>query len=90
MPSKPLFTTHFLTITDPRIDRQKAHLLIDIIMVAICAVICGADNWIDIADFGEAKEQWLKTFLALPNGIPSRCSTQLSSRPALLAGYNLW
>lgn len=71
MPSKPLFTTHFLTITDPRIDRQKAHLLIDIIMVAICAVICGADSWIDIADFGEAKEQWLKTFLALPNGIPS-------------------
>lgn len=62
---------HFITITDPRMERQKAHPLIDIIMIAICAVIAGCEGWVEIADFGEDKEPWLKTFLALPNGIPS-------------------
>lgn len=64
-------TQHFVTITDPRIERQKAHSLIDIIMIAICAVIAGCEGWVEIADFGEDKEPWLGTFLALPNGIPS-------------------
>lgn len=67
----PPITSYFLTITDPRIDRQKEHLLIDVIMVSICAVICGAESWVDIANFGESKKAWLKTFLKLPNGIPS-------------------
>jgi predicted transposase YbfD/YdcC len=62
---------HFITITDPRMERQKAHSLIDIIMIAICAVIAGCEGWVEIADFGEDKESWLRTFLALPNGIPS-------------------
>ncbi len=62
---------HFAIVIDPRLDRNKEHLLIDIIAITICAVICGADTWVDIADFGSAKEDWLKTFLALPNGIPS-------------------
>jgi predicted transposase YbfD/YdcC len=64
-------TSHFITITDPRIDRGKAHRLIDIITIAICAVVAGAEGWVDIADFGEAKQDWFRTFLALPNGIPS-------------------
>lgn len=62
---------HFAIVIDPRLDRNKEHLLIDIITITICAVICGADTWVDIADFGNAKESWLKKFLTLPNGIPS-------------------
>ena len=68
---QPDLFAHFITITDPRIDRSKAHRLIDIIAIAICAVIAGAEGWVDIADFGEAKEEWFRSFLALPNGIPS-------------------
>ena len=62
---------HFGNLTDPRIDRTKLHKLLDILVIAICAVIAGADNWEDIADFGQAKIDWFKTFLELPNGIPS-------------------
>ena len=52
-------------------ERTKAHKLIDIITIAICAVICGADGWTDIESYGNAKYNWLKKFLELPNGIPS-------------------
>lgn len=52
-------------------DRTKLHKLLDILVIAICAIIAGADNWEDIADFGQAKIEWFKTFLELPNGIPS-------------------
>jgi predicted transposase YbfD/YdcC len=62
---------HFGTVKDPRIDRSKDHKLIDIISIAICAVICGAEGWVDIENFGKSKMIWLKTFLELPNGIPS-------------------
>ena len=62
---------HFKNIEDPRIDRGKLHNLMDIIAIAICAVICGADTWEDIELFGETKHEWLKQFLELPNGIPS-------------------
>jgi len=62
---------HFGSITDPRIERTKLHKLIDILAIAICAAICGCDNWEDIAIFGEAKQEWFATFLELPNGIPS-------------------
>ncbi len=63
--------THFGSITDPRIERNKLHLLVDILTIAICASVCGADKWEDVEDFGKAKEAWFRTFLALPNGIPS-------------------
>jgi len=53
------------------VDRTKLHQLEDILLIAILAVICGAEGWVDIEAFGKAKEVWLKTFLALPNGIPS-------------------
>ncbi len=61
----------FGDLEDPRIDRTKRHKLLDIIVIAISAVICGADTWVDVALFGEAKQDWLQTFLELPNGIPS-------------------
>lgn len=67
----PPISHHFITITDPRVERSKAHTLIDIIVVAICGVLAGADSWVDIKDFGKEKQAWLKTFLELPNGIPS-------------------
>ena len=62
---------HFSRVKDPRIDRTKRHGLLDIIIIAICAVICGADSWVDIELFGKTKLDWLKTFLKLPNGVPS-------------------
>ncbi len=62
---------HFVTLPDPRIDRSKRHELLDIITIALCAVIGGADSWVDVALFGRAKLAWLRTCLARPNGIPS-------------------
>ena len=62
---------HFATLTDPRTARGREHRLIDILTITLCAVICGADDWVAVATFGETKEEWLRTFLALPNGIPS-------------------
>ena len=62
---------HFADLPDPRIDRTRKHSLGDILVVALCAVIAGADTWEEVEAFGEAKAGWLKKFLALPNGIPS-------------------
>jgi predicted transposase YbfD/YdcC len=62
---------HFSEVKDPRINRRKRHLLLDIIAIAISAVICGADGWTDVERFGKAKIKWLKRFLSLPHGIPS-------------------
>jgi len=62
---------HFASLSDPRIDRTKHHHLLDILTIAICAIICGADGWVEIEEFGNAKLPWFQTFLTLPNGIPS-------------------
>ncbi|NEO64241.1 MAG: transposase family protein, partial [Moorea sp. SIO4G2] len=62
---------HFSDLKDPRVDRSKLHKLIDIITITICAVISGADTWVDIELYGKTKYKWLKKFLELPNGIPS-------------------
>jgi predicted transposase YbfD/YdcC len=62
---------YFATLEDPRIDRTKRHKLLDIVTIAICGTICGADSWVDIELFGNCKEEWFRTFLELPNGIPS-------------------
>ena len=63
--------TIFAQVEDPRIERTKLHRLRDIIIIAICGVICGADGWVGIEEFGKAKEAWLTELLKLPNGIPS-------------------
>ena len=62
---------YFENLEDPRIERSKRHSLLDIITIAICAVICGADSSVHVAMFGKSKEEWFRTFLDLPNGIPS-------------------
>jgi predicted transposase YbfD/YdcC len=62
---------HFETLEDPRVDYLVEHRLLDIIALTICAVICGADSWVEIEAYGRSKVDWLKSFLALPNGIPS-------------------
>src|SRR3954470_3873170 len=62
---------HFARLKDPRINRRKRHLLIDIIVIAVCAVICGCDSWPKIALFARKRRLWLQTFLELPNGVPS-------------------
>jgi predicted transposase YbfD/YdcC len=71
--SNPTLTiqTHFAALEDPRLDRTRLHDLLDIVVIAICAVLCGAEGWEDIAKYGRAKQDWLQTFLRLPNGIPS-------------------
>jgi predicted transposase YbfD/YdcC len=66
-----LIHRHFETLPDPRIERTKRHQLLDIITIAVCAVLSGADSWVDVELYGKAKQPWLATFLALPNGIPS-------------------
>lgn len=68
---KQTIADYFVDLEDPRIERTKRHQLIDIITIAICAVICGADSWVAIETYGQAKKEWLKRFLELPNGIPS-------------------
>jgi predicted transposase YbfD/YdcC len=71
---KPILRTtiaeHFGQVTDPR-QHQVDHLLIEMITIALCGVICGADSWVEIEEFGKAKEAWFRTFLLLPHGIPS-------------------
>jgi predicted transposase YbfD/YdcC len=62
---------YFEELEDPRVGRAKRHELLDIVVIAVCGIICSADTWVDIEEFGKAKEEWFRTFLDLPNGIPS-------------------
>jgi hypothetical protein len=62
---------HFSSLTDPRVERTKEHLLEDIIFITIAAVICGCENWNGIESYGESKQEWLSGFLRLPGRIPS-------------------
>src|SRR5246127_3144976 len=74
MPSprlKELFTPHFDKLTDPRINRTKRHGLLDMLILAVCATLGGANGWADIARFAKAKLAFFRQFLDLPNGIPS-------------------
>jgi len=58
-------------LRDPRVERNREHLLEEILLIAIAAMLSGAESWSDIADYGEAQLEWLKIFLNLPSGIPS-------------------
>ena len=70
LPSSSLLQ-HFESLEDPRREYLVEHRLLDIVALTICAVVCGAEGWDDIEAYGRSKLDWLKTFLALPNGIPS-------------------
>jgi predicted transposase YbfD/YdcC len=63
--------THFGHLSDPRVERTRVHNLLDILTIAICAILAGADGPTSIETFGKAKEEWLGSILPLPNGIPS-------------------
>ena len=69
----------FSELTDPRVERTKAHMLEDILFIAIASVICGAESWNDMENFGKAKQEWLRTFLRLPGG---------SSPPSIPKNWN--
>ena len=69
--ASPALIDHLAGLEDPRIERQKRHKLGDILVIAVCAVLCGAESFPAIEDFGQVRYAWLKQFLELPNGIPS-------------------
>jgi predicted transposase YbfD/YdcC len=73
MEEQPLasIARHFEGLQDPRTGNAKQHIFLEILIMAICAVICGADGWSDVELFAKNKKTWLKTFLKLPKGIPS-------------------
>jgi predicted transposase YbfD/YdcC len=66
-----LFTPYFTDLPDPRLDRTKRHALLDILILALCATLGGANGWADIERFGKAKLDFFRQFLPLPNGIPA-------------------
>ena len=61
---------HFAKLEDPRVDRNKKHELIDVIVLCVCAVVSGANGWSDIEEFGHAKLEWLRRYVPLVNGVP--------------------
>jgi predicted transposase YbfD/YdcC len=70
-PSPRSLLAHFADLPDPRLNRTKDHALIDVLVIAICTLLCGGETFNDMEEFGRAKEDWFRTFLSLPNGIPS-------------------
>ena len=62
---------HFKDLPDPRVNRTKDHDLIDLLVIAVCTLLCAGESFNDMEDFGHAKHDWFKTFLTLRNGIPS-------------------
>src|ERR1700728_1127102 len=62
---------HLKEIADPRVDRTKDHDLIDVLVIAVCTLLCAGETFNDMEDFGKAKQEWFKTFLSLRHGIPS-------------------
>ena len=61
----------FAGVTDPRLERTRLHLLCDILLLALCATLAGAESFPDMEEWAKTKEGWLRTFLELPHGIPS-------------------
>jgi hypothetical protein len=88
---------HFVSLEDPRIDRNKRHERVDIVLPTICAVVSGADGWEAIEDFGHEKLDWLRRFAPVRNGVPSHdCIANVVScrrkgfRPACSVGHGRW
>ena len=69
--ARPSILSHFEDLSDPRMDRTKLHRLTDMVAIALCAAICGAEGWADVERFGKMKQGWFAKFLELRNGIPS-------------------
>ena len=69
---------HFADLDDPRVERTRRHKLVDIIAIAICAIICGADSWVHVELFGRSKLEWFQTFLELPGGFPPMTPSAMS------------
>jgi predicted transposase YbfD/YdcC len=67
----PAILAYFEDLPDPRVDRTRLHPLLSILGIALCGVLCGADTWIEIEEYGIAKQDWLARWLDLPHGIPS-------------------
>jgi predicted transposase YbfD/YdcC len=65
------FFAHFAELQDPRVERTKRHKLLDVVFIAVCALLCGANDFVGMEKFGKAKKEWLKKYLELPEGIPS-------------------
>ena len=77
---------YFRKIPDPRVKRTRRYPLVDILVLALCAIICGADSFCAIETFGRARKKWLRTFLGLDKGIPTHdtwdeCLLLLTRRP---------
>jgi predicted transposase YbfD/YdcC len=70
-PVRTSIEAYFGELTDPRVERTRVHRLGEVVTVALCAILCGANDWVAVETFGHAKEAWLRTFLSLPGGIPS-------------------
>jgi predicted transposase YbfD/YdcC len=94
MTEKIALMMHFADVNDPRRDQGKRHLLSDMLPLTICAVVSGANTWVEIEEFGESKREWLETFLTLPHGIPSHDTLRdvfARLNPAELeAGFQRW
>ena len=84
----------FADVPDPRREHLRLHTLWDLLAITICAVVAGADTWVDVAKYGQRKLEWLQTFLELPNGIPSHDTFDrvfhLLDPEALQQGFHLW
>jgi predicted transposase YbfD/YdcC len=70
-PPQTSIDVYFGSLPDPRVERTRAHRLTDLLTIALCAILCGANDWVAVETFGQAKEAWLRSFLPLPGGIPS-------------------
>jgi len=71
LPELRTFQGHFGSLTDPRVAGRTRHLLSEVVIVAVCGLLCGAEGWAEIEEYGRAKEPWFRTWLSLPGGIPS-------------------
>ena len=70
-PQSPSFLLHFAALEDPRVERTREHRLLDLVFIAVCAVVSGANGFVGMEKFGKAKQAWLAKYLELPGGIPS-------------------
>ena len=64
--------SYFESLSDPRHTRNRKHLLVDIVVIAVCGILCGSDGLTAIHRWADNRRDWLENFLSLPNGIPSR------------------